>query len=143
MAPKLPMAVLIGRDITGPTGQNKVVRNNAFAVLTRSQAKWTATEEADASHPDKSKGAAVQEPRGRWTATSKQRVTRLRGLTRLRRCFMQHRESYVSGSKRIPASKMCEGELNNSRTLKPECSSSIEMDCCTAAGVLGGHYQEM
>ena len=64
VAPKLPMAVLIGRDITGPTGQNKVTRNNEFAVLTRSQAKRTATEEADASHPDKSKGAAVQEPRG-------------------------------------------------------------------------------
>jgi len=56
---------------------------------------------------------------------------------------MQHRESYVSGSKRIPALKVCEGELNSSRTLKPECSSSIEMDYCTAAGVLGGYYQEM
>ena len=50
VAPKLPMAVLIGRDITGLTGQNKVVRNNAFAVLTRSQTK----QPADASYPDKS-----------------------------------------------------------------------------------------
>jgi len=60
VAPKLPMAVLIGRDITGLTGQNKDVRNNALAVLTRSQTKRP----ADASHPDKSKGAVVQEPRG-------------------------------------------------------------------------------